>query len=83
MTLPDERYRAIMRTRQLLLNLCNAQHTPRVPKIVRDEARYCLHHFPSEFDLKEIERAAPHVIEEHMEPLYRLVKQYQQDREIE
>ena len=80
MTLPDERYRAIVRTRQLLANLCNPQHTPRVPKNVRDEAGYCLHHFPSEFDLKEIEQLAPHVLEERMEPLYRMIKQYDQEK---
>ena len=76
MTLPDERYRAVIRTKQFLLNLCNSQHTPRVPKIVRDEARYCLRHFPSEWDMKVAAEAVPQVFAERMEPLYRMVKEY-------
>ena len=37
-----KRYCAIIRTRQLLLNLCNPQHTPRLPKLVRDnEQPHC------------------------------------------
>jgi hypothetical protein len=76
MTLPDERYRAVERTRQLLLNLLNPEHTPRVPKIIRDEARYCLRHFPTTFDMQIAAEDAPNVFQEHMEPLYRMVKQY-------
>jgi hypothetical protein len=81
MTLPDERYRAIIRTRQLLLNLCNPQHTPRVSKLVRQEALYCLRHFPTDYDMKRAEELAPQIFEERMEPLYRMVKQYNQDKE--
>jgi len=77
MTLPDERYRAVLRTRQLLLNLCNPQHTPRVSKLVRDEARFCLHHFPSEWDLREAAREAPHVFQEKIEPVYRLILEHE------
>jgi hypothetical protein len=77
MTLPDERYRAVERTRQLLLNLCNPKHTPRVPKLVRDEARYCLRHFPSQWDLDRAAEAAPDVFQQQMEPLYRMIKQHE------
>jgi hypothetical protein len=81
MTLPDERYNAVIRTRQLLLNLTNPQHTPRVPKLVRQEALYCLRHFPTDYDMKRAEELAPQVFEERMEPVYRMVKQYNQDKE--
>jgi hypothetical protein len=81
MTLPDERYRAVIRTRQFLLNLCNPQHTPRVPKIVRDEARYCLRHFPSDGEMRWAASQAPEIFQERMEPLYRMIKQYDQDKE--
>ena len=80
MTLPDERYRAVIRTREFLLNLCNPQHTPRVPKLIREEARWCLRHFPSQFDMDMASREAPQVFQEKMEPLYRMVKQYEQDK---
>lgn len=30
MTLPDERYRAVVQTRRFLLGLCNIQHTPMI-----------------------------------------------------
>ncbi len=80
MTLPDERYNAVIRTRQLLLNLTNPQHTPRVPKLVRQEALYCLRHFPTDYDMKRAEELAPQVFEERMEPVYRMVKQYNQDK---
>ena len=80
MTLPDERYRAIERTRQLLVNLCNPAHTPRVPRIVREEARSCLRHYPSAFDLDQLESAAPHVVQQRMEPLHRMVAAYSEGR---
>jgi len=81
MTLPDERYHAVIRTRQFLLNLCNSQHTPRVPKIIRDEAKYCLRHYPTQYELDRACEGAPNVFQKHMEPLYRLVKQHQQDKD--
>ena len=81
MTLPDERYRAVHRTRQLLLNLINPAHTPRVPKLVREEALYCLRHFPTTFDMQIAEDLAPELFQEKMEPLYRMIKQHEQDKE--
>ena len=51
MTLPDERYRAVMQTRRFLLDLCNSDHTPRVPKLVRQTARDLLRHYPSDWDM--------------------------------
>ena len=38
MTLPDERYRAVVQTRRFLLDLCISDHTPRVPKLIRQTA---------------------------------------------
>ena len=80
MTLPDERYRAVQQTRRFLLDLCNREHTPRVPKIIRDTARNMLRHYPSDWDLDQAAQAAPEVFQQRMEPLYRMVKQYE-DRE--
>jgi hypothetical protein len=77
MTLPDERYRAVIQTRRFLLDLCNPQHTPRLPKLVRQTARDMLRHYPNEWEMRQAAEGAPDVFQEHMEPLYRLVKEFQ------
>ena len=76
MTLPDERYRAIRITETLLTDLCNSRATPRVPREIRQRAAQCLRHFPGSFDLWQLEVAAPHVVQEHMEPLHKMVAAY-------
>ena len=73
MTLPDERYRAVVQTRRFLLDLCNREHTPRVPKIVRDTARSMLRHYPSDWDMQRAAESAPEVFQERMEDLHRFV----------
>jgi len=79
MTLPDERYRAVKSAQQFLARLAGGEY-PRVPKAVRQEARSILRHYPLDWDLQRAAEAAPHVFQEQMEPLYRMVKQHQQDR---
>ena len=81
MTLPDERYRAVIQTRRFLLDLCNSQHTPRIPKLVRQTARDMLRHYPSDWEMQTAAREAPQVFQERMEPLYRMVKQHEQDQQ--
>lgn len=76
MTLPDERYRAVVQARRFLLDLTNPQHTPRVSKLIRETARSMLRHYPSEYDMRRAAEGAPDVFQERMEPLYRMVKQY-------
>ena len=73
MTLPDERYRAIVQTQKFLLDLCNPQHTPRVPKLIRDRARSMLRHYPTTFDMQHAAEAAPDIFAEKMEDLHRFV----------
>ena len=73
MTLPDERYRSIQRAELLLRQLCDPGITPRVPKYVRREAAAVLRHYPSSWDLKQLELVAPHVVQERMEPLHKWV----------
>ena len=80
MTLPDERYRAVVQTRRFLLDLCNPEHTPRVSKLVRDTARAMLRHYPSDFEMQAAAELAPHVFQEKMEPLYRMVKQFDMEK---
>lgn len=77
MTLPDERYRSIHQAEQLLKDLCDRSKTPRVPKAVRARASAVLRHYPSQWDLKRLEQAAPEVVCERMEPLHRMVAGYE------
>ena len=75
MTLPDERYRAVVQTRRFLLDLCNSEHTPRVPKLIRDTARSMLRHYPSDWDMNRAAAGSPDVFQERMEDLHRFVAQ--------
>lgn len=77
MTLPDERYRAIIQAKQFLERLSFSSEIKRVPLAVREEARRLLRHYPSEYDLDQIEQYAPHVVQQRMEPLYRMVKEHE------
>ena len=70
MTLPDERYRAVVQTRQFLLRLLI---TPRIPKAVKEEARSCLRHYPSDWDMQCAAAASPEVFQQRMEDLHRFV----------
>jgi hypothetical protein len=75
-TLPDERYRAVKNTMEFLIRLSAGEY-PRVPRGVREEARSLLRHYPGTFDLDALERAAPHVIQQRMEPLHRMLAAYE------
>jgi hypothetical protein len=81
MTLPDERYRAVIQTRRFLLDLCNPQHTPRLPKLIRQTANSMLRHYPSDWDMNIAATHAPHVFAEKMEPFHRIIKQYTINKE--
>jgi hypothetical protein len=84
MTLPDERYRAVMWASRFLQDLAHDRKKyPRIPKAVRQEAYSILRHFPSSWDMQNASNSAPEVFQERMEPLYRMVKQHEQDKENE
>ena len=54
MSLPDEQAKAMVAARQFLVALCIPQKTPKVPKVIREEARCRLKHFPLSWDWKRI-----------------------------
>jgi len=82
MTLPDERFRSIQRTEEFLQDLLNPQKTPRIPKEIREQARWCLRHYPSYHNLKELERAAPNVVQERMEDVSRMIKYWEEKKKV-
>jgi hypothetical protein len=59
MTLPNERYNSILNTENFLKQLMTASN---LPHHVRENARWCLRHYPTKFDLDEIARACPDVL---------------------
>ena len=77
MTLPDERYRAVLQTQRFLLEILT---TPRVPKAIKDGARSCLRHYPDTWDMQQAAEASPHVFAERMEDVTRMFKKYEQGK---
>jgi hypothetical protein len=75
MTLPDERYRAVVQTQRFLLRILT---TPRVPKAVKDEARSLLRHYPSEYDMSKTAQTSPDIFAERMEAVTRMFKKYEE-----
>jgi hypothetical protein len=63
MTLPDERYRAVLRAEQFLKDLCDPSKTPRVPKDIRIRASGILRHYPGSWDMDRAAHSAPTVFE--------------------
>lgn len=82
MTLPDERYRSVIWAKRFLESLAyDRKNYPRIPKKVREEAHSILRHFPSSWDMELASMSAPNVFQKQMEPLYRMVKQYESDKD--
>ena len=77
MTLPDERYRAVVQTAKFLQEILV---TPRVPKSIKDGARHCLRHYPTNWDMEQAAEGVPDVFAKNMEDVYRLIKQYEESQ---
>lgn len=83
MTLPDERYRSLVRTKEFLIELMSSQDTPRVPKVIRQRARSLLRHWPDNYHLELMTREMPQYFAKEIEPVYRMVKQYDMEKKNE
>ena len=83
MTMPDERFRAVMQAEKFLQSLCNVNETPRVPKAIRQQARGILRHYPNHWDMIMASNGAPDHFQEQMEPVTRLFKQYEENKKNE
>jgi hypothetical protein len=80
MTLPDERYRAVLQTQKFLVEILN---TPRVPKSIKDGARYCLRHYPNEYDMQKVSQTSADIFAERMEDVERMFKKYEEGKKDE
>jgi excinuclease UvrABC nuclease subunit len=80
MTLPDERYRAVVQTQKFLREILT---TPRVPKAVKDQARYCLRHYPSEYDMKKVSQTSADIFQERMDDLHKFLLKGKEMKTVE
>jgi len=84
MTLPDERYRAVLSARELLVEMANSGgRWKRIPKELRLYCIHALRHYPTQYDMKSAARQAPDVFQERMEPLTRMIMVYDQEQKEE
>lgn len=80
MTLPDERYRAVIQAGRFLQALSYSSETKRVPLVIRQEARRLLRHYPTEWDMDRASNDAPDIFQQRMEDVTRMFKQYEQSK---
>lgn len=59
MTMPDERTRAAVYAGSFLRDLLDPNVTPRVPKDVRETAKWLLRHYPDPYHFKSAHESAP------------------------
>ena len=56
MTMPDEMFNSLRNARHFMLALMDPKQTPKVPREIRKRARDRLKHFPSEYEISELEK---------------------------
>jgi len=66
MTLPTERFRAMIRTRNFLQDLLDPKKTPRVPRDIRRQAYWCLRHYPWDLYLDRVAEKVPEYFEKEL-----------------
>jgi hypothetical protein len=83
MTMPDERYRAVLYAEEFLRALSDPNITKRIPKEIRQRARGILRHYPSVWDMDRAAIEAPEIFQERMEDVTRMFKKYEQGKKNE
>lgn len=68
MTLPYERLRAVIYTREFLFDLTLSSKTPRVPKEIRERAKSLLRHYPMEAEMEMV--CDVNNLGEHCQPIF-------------
>lgn len=78
MTLPDERYRSVLQTKQFLQDLLDHKKTPRVPRSIRQRASSCLRHYPDKYHMDMVGTVAQTVFQTNdpVDPLTRMMLGY-------
>ena len=80
MTMPDERYRAVLYAEEFLRAIADPSITKRVPKELRQRARGILRHYPSPWDMQQAAEGSPHVFQERMEEVTRMFKVWEEKK---
>jgi len=84
MTLPDERYRAVLSARELLVEIANSGgRWKRVPKELRLYCSHALRHYPTQYDMEAMTHKAPELFQKRMEPLTKMIMVYDQEQKEE
>jgi excinuclease UvrABC nuclease subunit len=78
MTLPDERYRAVIETKKFLESIITTRSG--LSKEMKETARWCLRHYPSEYDLDRVSENSPDVFQRRMEDVTRMFKAYEEKK---
>lgn len=60
MTMPDERYRAVLKTSRFLFDIVAGFYGNNLPKDLQERARDCLRHYPGEFYMEEVAETSEH-----------------------
>jgi hypothetical protein len=73
-----------MAAKELLVEIANpGGRWNRIPKDLRLHAMHCLRHYPNQWDMKQTVRLAPDVFQERMEPVTKMLMQYQLEQKEE
>lgn len=81
MTLPDERYRAVIQAATFMRELAYDRKVyPRLPKEVRQRAQAMLRHYPDAWEMQYAATKVPDIFCETMEPVSRLIAQYEESK---
>ena len=74
MTLPDERYQAVLEARLLLLDLILPHRTPRMTQQLRDRASAILKHFPYEWEMEAVADHLPSLFRKELDDVERFIR---------
>ena len=77
-TLPDERYRAMIMAEAFMQDLLDPQKTPRVPKRIRGQARAVLRHYPGAYYINQLAKRSPDVIAAELDDVHKFILKGQQ-----
>ena len=82
MTLPDERYRAVIYAEKFLQELLDPKKTPRVPKEIRQRAYSILRHYPGKYYMDVAATKVPSVFQtrDEIDPVSMLIYDYEEKK---